>query len=194
MTRKKEDKISKPNGKLEKSVILIGMMGAGKSSIGKMLAAHIGAQFIDLDTEIEKAAKMTIPEIFKLHGEASFRDGEKRVLKRLLEGPPAIIAAGGGAFTHAPTREIILKSGFSVWLKVNRETLIRRVSKRPEKRPLLAQGDIEQTVTRIMDERYSAYAEADIVVESDDGKRRETIKVISEILTNQGILYRSNET
>ena len=194
MTRKKEDKISKPNRKLEKSVILIGMMGAGKSSIGKMLAAHIGAQFIDSDTEIEKAAKMTIPEIFKLHGEASFRDGEKRVFKRLLEGPPAIIAAGGGAFAHAPTREIILKSGFSVWLKVNRETLIRRVSKRPEKRPLLAQGDIEQTITRLMDERYPVYAEADIVVESDDGERPETFKVISEILTNQGILYRSNET
>ena len=194
MTRKKVDIIFKPNGKLEKSVILIGMMGAGKSSIGKMLAAHIGAQFIDSDTEIEKAAKMTIPEIVKLPGEASFRDGEKRVFKRLLEGPPAIIAAGGGAFNHAPTREIILKSGFSVWLKVNRETLIRRVSKRPEKRPLLAQGDIEQTITRIMDERYPVYAEADIVVESDDGERPETVKVISEILTNQGILYRSNET
>ena len=101
MTRKKEDKISKPDGKLEKSVILVGMMGAGKSSIGKMLAAHISARFIDSDTEIEKAAKMTIPEIFKLHGEASFRDGEKRVFNRLLEGPPAIIAAGGGAFAHA---------------------------------------------------------------------------------------------
>ena len=101
MTRKKEDKIPKPDGKLEKPVILIGMMGAGKSSIGKMLAAHIGAHFIDSDTEIEKAAKMTIPEIFKLHGEAYFRDGEKRVFKRLLEGQPAIIAAGGAPL-HIP--------------------------------------------------------------------------------------------
>ena len=88
MTQKKENKISKPYGKLEKSVILIGMMGAGKSSIGKMLAAQIGARFVDSDTEIEKAAKMTIPEIFELHGEAFFRDGEKRVFNRLLEPPP----------------------------------------------------------------------------------------------------------
>ncbi|MGC6522672.1 MAG: shikimate kinase [Candidatus Micropelagos thuwalensis] len=194
MTRKKEDKIPKPDGKLEKPVILIGMMGAGKSSIGKMLAAHIGAHFIDSDTEIEKAAKMTIPEIFKLHGEAYFRDGEKRVFKRLLEGQPAIIAAGGGAFAHTPTREIILESGFSIWLKVNRETLIRRVSKRPEKRPLLAKGNIEQTISRLMEERYPVYAEADIMVESDDGKRPQTVKVISEILANQGILNRSDET
>ena len=194
MTRKKEDKIPKPNGKLAKPVVLIGMMGAGKSSIGKMLAAHIGVRFIDSDTEIEKAAKMTIPEIFKLHGEASFRDGEKRVFKRLLEGQPAIIAAGGGAFVHTPTREIILASGFSIWLKVNRETLIRRVSKRPEKRPLLAKGNIEQTISRLMEERYPVYAEADIMVESDDGERPQTVKVISEILANQGILNRSDET
>ena len=194
MTRKKEDKIPKPDGKLEKPVILIGMMGAGKSSIGKMLAAHIGAHFIDSDTEIEKAAKMTIPEIFKLHGEAYFRDGEKRVFKRLLEGQPAIIAAGGGAFAYTPIREIILESGFSIWLKVNRETLIRRVSKRPEKRPLLAKGNIEQTISRLMEERYPVYAEADIMVESDDGERPQTVKVISEILTNQGILNRSDET
>ena len=194
MTRKKEDKIPKPDGKLEKPVILIGMMGAGKSSIGKMLAAHIGAHFIDSDTEIEKAAKMTIPEIFKLHGEAYFRDGEKRVFKRLLEGQPAIIAAGGGAFAYTPIREIILESGFSIWLKVNRETLIRRVSKRPEKRPLLAKGNIEQTISRLMEERYPVYAEADIMVESDDGEHTQTVKVISEILTNQGILNRSDET
>ena len=194
MTRKKKDKIPKPDGKLEKPVILIGMMGAGKSSIGKMLAAHIGAHFIDSDTEIEKAAKMTIPEIFKLHGESYFRDGEKRVFKRLLEGQPAIIAAGGGAFAYTPTREIILESGFSIWLKVNRETLIRRVSKRPEKRPLLAKGNIEQTISRLMEERYPVYAEADIMVESDDGKRPQTVKVISEILANQGILNRSDET
>ena len=105
MTRKKEDKIPKPDGKLEKPVILIGMMGAGKSSIGKMLAAHIGAHFIDSDTEIEKAAKMTIPEIFKLHGEAYFRDGEKRVFKRLLEGQPAIIAAGGRLCIYPNSRD-----------------------------------------------------------------------------------------
>ncbi|EJW20696.1 hypothetical protein IMCC14465_15830 [alpha proteobacterium IMCC14465] len=194
MTRKKKDVKPRPNGKLEKSVILIGMMGAGKSSIGKMLGAHIGARFIDSDTEIEKAAKMTIPEIFKLHGEASFRDGEKRVFKRLLDGPPAIIAAGGGAFANAATREIILQSGFSIWLKVNRETLIRRVSKRPEKRPLLAQGNIEETITRLMDERYPVYAEADIVVECEDGQRPQTVKDISDILTNQGILVKSDTT
>ena len=193
MTRKKEDKISRHDGKLEKPVILIGMMGAGKSSIGKMLAANIGTRFIDSDTEIEKAAKMSIPEIFKLHGEESFRDGERRVFKRLLEGQPAIIAAGGGAFAYPPTREIILESGFSIWLKVNRETLIRRVSKRPEKRPLLAKGNIEQTITRLMEERYPVYAEADIMVESDDGERPQTVKVISEILANQGILNRSGE-
>ena len=170
------------------------MMGAGKSSIGKMLAAHIGAHFIDSDTEIEKAAKMTIPEIFKLHGEAYFRDGEKRVFKRLLKGQPAIIAAGGGAFAYTPTREIILESGFSIWLKVNSETLIRRISKRPEKRPLLAKGNIEQTISRLMEERYPVYAEADIMVESDDGERPQTVQVISEILANQGILSRSDKT
>ena len=119
--------------------------------------------------------------------------GKSGFLNDCLKDSP-LSSPQGGAFAYTPTREIILESGFSIWLKVNRETLIRRVSKRPEKRPLLAKGNIEQTISRLMEERYPVYAEADIMVESDDGKRPQTVKVISEILANQGILNRSDET
>ncbi len=118
--------------------------------------------------------------------------GKSGFLKDCLKDSPLLSPQGGGAFAYTPTREIILESGFSIWLKVNRETLIRRVSKRPEKRPLLANGNIEQAISRLMEERYPVYAEADIMVESDDGERPQTVKVISEILANQGILNRSD--
>lgn len=194
MTRKENNTTGRPYGKLKKSVVLIGMMGAGKSSTGKLLAKKIGAPFIDSDTEIEAAAKMSVPEIFELHGEESFRDGERRVFRRLLDGPPSIVASGGGAFVYAPTRQIIQQSAYTVWLKVSHEILLRRVRKRPEKRPLLAKGDIDKTLTRLSGQRSPIYAAADLIIESNDGIRSKIVSAIVDKLENQGILSGSEET
>ena len=143
-------------------------MAAGKTSVGKRLAARLGLPFADADTEIEMAAGMTIPEIFEKHGEAHFRDGERRVVARLLNGGPKIVATGGGAFMNAATRERIAQSGVSVWLKPELDVLMKRVRKRPN-RPLLQTADPEATVRRLLEERAPIYRLADVTIESRDG-------------------------
>ena len=148
-----------------RSVVLVGMMGAGKSSIGRRLAARLGIPFIDADSEIEKAADMTIPEIFTNHGELYFRAGEARVITRLLEGGPQVLATGGGAFMNPETRAIIRAKGISVWLRATLEVLSRRIKRRTD-RPLLKTDDPVATLQRLIDERYPVYAEADLTVES----------------------------
>ena len=148
-------------------LVMVGMMGAGKSSVGRRLAARLGVPFIDADTEIEKAANATISEIFERHGEAYFRDGERRVIKRLLEGEPKVLAAGGGAFITPETRADIKAKAISVWLKADRDVLMARV-KRRSNRPLLQTADPEATMTRLIEERYPIYAEADIHIRSRD--------------------------
>lgn len=163
-----------PEGGEREIVVLVGLMGAGKSSIGRRLATRLDLPFLDADTEIEAAAGCTIPEFFKLHGEAAFRDGERRVIARLLEGPPCVLATGGGAFMDAETRARIARSGISVWLRADLETLVRRTSRR-EDRPLLATGDVQATLARLMGERYPVYEQADIVVDSDDGPPEATV-------------------
>ena len=150
-----------------RSVVLIGMMGAGKSSVGRRLAARLGIPFVDADIEIEKAAGMTIPEIFSSHGEPYFRAGESRVIARLLEGGPQVLATGGGAFMNVDTRATIRNKGISVWLRATLEVLSRRVKRRSD-RPLLKDADPVETLRRLMDERYPVYAEADLTVESRD--------------------------
>jgi shikimate kinase/3-dehydroquinate synthase len=150
-----------------RSVVLVGMMGAGKSSVGRRLALRLGIPFADADTEIEEAAGMTIPEIFATRGEAEFRDGERRVIARLLAEGPRVLATGGGAFMSPETRERIAGSAVSVWLKADFDVLMRRVRKRSN-RPLLANPDPEGTLRRLMTERYPVYGTADLTVHSRD--------------------------
>jgi shikimate kinase len=150
-----------------RSIVLVGMMGAGKSSVGRRLAARLSIPFVDADIEIEKAAGMTIPEIFASQGEPYFRAGENRVIARLLESGPQVLATGGGAFMNADTRATIRAKGVSVWLRATLEVLSRRVKRRND-RPLLKDADPVETLRRLMDERYPVYAEADLTVESRD--------------------------
>jgi shikimate kinase len=150
-----------------RSVVLVGMMGAGKSSIGRRLASRLALPFVDADTEIEKAAGMAIPEIFSAHGEPYFRAGEARVIARLLEGGPQVLATGGGAFMSPDTRAVIRLKGMSVWLRATLEVLIRRIKRRTD-RPLLRDVDPVETLKRLIGERYPIYAEADVTVESRD--------------------------
>jgi shikimate kinase len=150
-----------------RSVVLIGMMGAGKSSVGRRLAARLGVSFIDADSEIEKAAGMTIAEIFAAHGEPYFRSGEARVIARLLEGGPQVLATGGGAYMNPLTREAVRAHGISVWLRATLDVLTRRIKRRGD-RPLLKNVDQTETLRRLIEERYPIYAEADLTVESRD--------------------------
>ena len=148
-----------------RSIVLVGMMGAGKSSIGRRLATRLAIPFVDADTEIEKAAGMTIPEIFSAHGEPYFRAGEARVIARILESGPQVLATGGGAFMNAETRAAIRLKGISVWLRATVEVLSRRIKRRND-RPLLKNADPIETLKRLIEERYPVYAEADLTVES----------------------------
>jgi shikimate kinase / 3-dehydroquinate synthase len=148
-----------------RSIVLVGMMGAGKSSIGRRLAARLGIPFVDADHEIEAAARMTIQDIFAAYGEASFRSGEMRVIARLLEAGPQVVATGGGAFIHPETRSTIRRSGVSIWLKADLDVLLRRVKRRND-RPLLKTGDPSETLTKLLTEREPIYAQADATVHS----------------------------
>jgi shikimate kinase len=150
-----------------RSVVLIGMMGAGKSTVGKRLATRLGMPFADADTEIEASAGMTIAELFKAHGEPAFRDGEAKVIRRLLEGPSRIVATGGGAYMRPETRAAIGERAVSVWLKAEFDVLMRRVRRRAD-RPLLKAPDPEGVMQRLIEERYPVYAAADITVLSRD--------------------------
>jgi len=150
-----------------RTIVLVGMMGAGKSSIGRRLASEFNLPFVDADTEIETAAGMSIPEIFEAHGEPYFRSGEARVIARLLEGGPQVLASGGGAFINPQTRALIRARGISVWLKADLEVLLRRIKRRSD-RPLLKTDDPEQTLRQLIAERYPIYAEADVTIHSRD--------------------------
>jgi shikimate kinase len=144
-----------------RSVVLVGMMGAGKSSIGRRLANRLGIPFVDADTEIESAAGMTIPEIFDKHGEPYFRAGEARVIARLLDGGPQVLATGGGAVTDANTRALMREKGVTVWLKADADVLIRRTKRRSD-RPLV------EKIKDLLPLREPYYAQADITVQSRD--------------------------
>lgn len=150
-----------------RSIVLVGMMGAGKSSIGRRLSQRLAIPFSDADSEIEAAAGMTVPEIFELRGEAEFRTGEARVIARLLEGGPQVLATGGGAFMNADTRSLIRSKGVSVWLKADFDVLMKRIKRRHD-RPMLQTPDPAATLRTLIGERYPFYAQADITVESRD--------------------------
>ena len=146
-----------------RSIVMIGMMGAGKSSIGKRLAARLGIPFADADAAIEEAAGMSVADIFEAHGEPSFRSGEARVIARLLDNGPQVLATGGGSFANRETRARIHDKGISVWLKADVEVLLRRV-KRRDNRPLLRNDDPAATLTALLAAREPFYSEADVTV------------------------------
>jgi len=149
------------------SIVLVGMMGAGKSSVGRRLAARLGLTFVDADTEIEAAAGMSIADIFAAHGEAYFRSGEARVIARLLESGPAVIATGGGAFMREETRNRIRDKAVSIWLKADVEIIMKRVKRRAD-RPLLQTEDPVATVSRLLEAREPVYRTADLTIGSRD--------------------------
>ena len=152
----------------DRSIVLIGMMGVGKSSIGRRLGARLGIPFIDADAEIEKAAGMSIADIFARHGEAAFRSGEARVIARLLNGGPQVLATGGGAVMNPETRALIQKKGVSIWLSAEFELLLRRISKRKAERPMLQTADPAATLRELLAKREPIYAQADLTVQSRD--------------------------
>jgi shikimate kinase len=146
-------------------IVLIGMMGAGKTTVGRRLAARLGRRFVDSDEEVEKAANMTIPEIFAAHGEADFRAGEARVIARILREPDIVLGTGGGAFINPETRALIKTDALSVWIKADFDLLFSRVSRRSN-RPLLKTANPRETLQNLIDARYPIYAEADVTVMS----------------------------
>jgi shikimate kinase len=165
-----------------RSIVLVGMMGAGKTSVGKRLAARLELPFVDADHEIEVAADRTVSEIFEEHGEAHFRDGERKVIARLLESGPQILATGGGAFISEETRDQISQKGISIWLNADFDTLMKRVRRRTT-RPLLQQPDPEGIMKRLIEERYPVYAQADIEVMSQDGPHEQVVEDVVQALS-----------
>ena len=169
--------------RIDRPVVLVGMMGVGKTSVGKRLAAILRCPFIDADEEIESAARMSIPEIFEAYGEDYFRDGERRVIARLLDNKATrkVIATGGGAFCNAETRALILERAIAVWLDSDIDTLVERTA-RKDNRPLLQQGNPREVLHRLREERRPAYSQAPIHVTSEEGPHARTVnKVLSEI-------------
>lgn len=173
-------------------VVLIGMMGAGKSTIGRRLAARLHVPFIDADNEIEAAAGMSISDIFEVHGEPHFRDGEARVIARLLEGGASVLATGGGAFMREETRARIRASALSIWLKADAETILRRVRRRAD-RPLLKTADPAATIERLIAERYPVYRHADLAVESREVPHEGVVEDCLEVLYQRLCAPRTTE-
>ena len=166
----------------DRSIVLIGLMGAGKSTVGRRLAGALGLGFKDADAEIvEAAGGRTIEDIFSYYGETSFRDVERRVIARLLGGKRHVLATGGGAFMDAQTRALIKERGLSVWLRVDIELLVKRVTKRAT-RPLLKDNDPRETLERLVAERYPIYAEADITIDSVDGPHEAVVRQIKSAI------------
>jgi shikimate kinase len=168
-------------GRIDRTIVMVGLMGAGKTSIGRRLAQRLGLPFVDADHEIESAAGCTIEEIFERYGEAAFRDGERKIIQRLLEQPPHVLATGGGAFIDPETRASIKAAGISVWLKAYLDVLTRRDSRRSN-RPLLKRGEPREILAMLMEQRYPVYAEADICIDSLDAPAEMTVERVMEAI------------
>jgi shikimate kinase len=173
--------------RLKRTVALVGMMGAGKSSLGRRLAARLDVPFRDADTEIETAAGCSINEIFARFGEPAFRAGERKVIARLLGLPPHVLATGGGAFADAETRERIKADTVSVWINVPLEILIERVGRR-DTRPMLKDGDAAEIMTRLFREREPLYAQADLTINSEDLPHKSAVENTLNLLRERGLL------
>ncbi|MCR6645344.1 MAG: shikimate kinase [Terricaulis sp.] len=170
-----------------RTIALVGLMGAGKTTVGRRLAAALHLPFADADAEIVKAAGCSIAEIFAEHGEQAFREGERRVIARMLKGPVHVLATGGGAFIDPDTRALMKQHAISIWLKAPLEVLMKRVEKR-EHRPLLNEADPRAVMERLMAARYPIYAEADITIESSPGPHHVAVESILKALRAHGAL------
>lgn len=167
--------------RLDRPVVLVGLMGAGKSTVGRRLAGMLGRGFVDADDAIEEAAQRSIPEIFDEFGEAYFRDGERRVIARLIEEERGVIATGGGAFVDPETRALILERAVAVWIDCDIDTLVERTARR-NTRPLLRNGDPKQILTDLLEKRREFYAQAHIRVTSDNAPHKDTARSIIEAI------------
>jgi len=166
---------------LPRTVALVGMMGAGKSSVGRRLAVALGVPFFDADCEIEAAAGRPISDIFAVHGEAEFRRGERQVMARLLRQPPCVLATGGGAVLDPATRALLRERAVTIWLRADLDTLMKRVERR-DSRPLLRTADPRGVLSRLLAERSPLYAEADLTVESGPGSPTRTVEACLKAL------------
>ncbi|MDP9127748.1 MAG: shikimate kinase [Pseudomonadota bacterium] len=164
-----------------RTIVLVGMMGVGKSSVGRKLALRLGLPFFDSDTEIEVAAGMSVAEFFEFYGEAEFRKGERRVIARLMEGPPHVLSVGGGSYMDADTRKLITEKSVSVWLRADPDLLLERALRRGT-RPLLQVTDPSARIRQLLVEREPIYGQADIIVESDDHPVDETVERVLKAL------------
>ena len=172
---------------IDRTIALVGMMGAGKSSVGRRLAARLNLPFRGADSEIEQAAGCSITEIFARYGEAAFRDGERRVIARLLTEAPHVLATGGGALIDETTRQALQKQAVTIWIKAPLEVLLTRVQRR-DTRPLLNNGDRRETLTRLLAEREPFYAQANITVDSGDGPHATAVERIIATLRENGVM------
>ena len=163
-------------------IVLVGLMGAGKSCVGRRVAQRLNIPFVDADAEVEAAAGCSIADIFEQYGEQAFRDGERRVIARLLDGPPSVLATGGGAFTDEETRQLILEKSISVWLRASLETLVSRTVGRTH-RPLLNKGNPKEALAKLIDKRYPIYEKADIVVDTGGDSATVTCNRVIDALT-----------
>lgn len=161
-----------------RSIALVGLMGAGKTTIGRRLAKRMELPFFDSDVEIEKASGRTVKGYFNDYGEEAFRDGERRVIARILEAGPVILSTGGGAFIPTETRDVLKANSITVWLRAGLETLMDRVMRQQDKRPLLNVPDPEQAMNQLMEERYPVYAKAHLVVNADNRAHAQTVKKV----------------
>jgi len=173
---------------LVRPVALVGLMGAGKTAVGRRLAATLGVGFADSDEAIVEAASMSIPDIFELYGEAAFRDVERRVIARLIDAAPGVLALGGGAFVDVRTRELLAGRAVSIWLKADLETLVARTAKKRATRPLLLKGEPRQILADLMARRYPVYALADHAVVTGDQPLEEVVTSMVELLQRAGLL------
>lgn len=176
-----EAEIATIAARIDRPVVLVGLMGTGKSTVGRKLAAMMNRDFVDADEEIEKAAQLSVGEIFDQYGEDYFRDGERRVIARLMDEHDGVIATGGGAFVNAETRALILAKAIAVWIDCEVDVLVERTSRR-DTRPLLKDGDPKEILSRLYAERSPFYSQAQIRVGSDDGPLYETAVSILEAI------------
>lgn len=172
-----------PLPKIDRPIALVGMMGAGKTTVGRRLALALDLPFHDADAEIEDAAGMSVADLFARHGEESFRRGEAKVIRRLLSGPPIVLATGGGALLNPATRKLVAERAISVWIRADIETLTKRATRRAT-RPLLRSGDPKQTIARLLDEREPFYDAADLKIDSRAGGHARTVAAIVAALSH----------
>lgn len=168
----------------KRTIVLIGLMGVGKTTVGRRLAAELGRPFKDADEEIEKAAGRTVSEIFEDFGEAGFREGERKVIARLLDEAPMVLALGGGAFVNEETRKAVKEKAWAIWLKADIDTLMKRVSRR-DTRPLLKTEDPEAVMRELLERRSAAYAEADLHIDASAGSHQATVDAILDALRHR---------